>query len=76
MHLNFWPPRGPSSFSKRSPKLAVLQVILGKDGMMLGRIDPSRGHTRGCPVTHLDFWPPGGGVYLASKTLKRMSRVL
>ena len=32
--------RGPSSFSKRSPKLAVWQVILGKDGMILGRIDP------------------------------------
>ena len=37
--------------------------------MKLGKIDPW-GHTRGCPVTHLDFWPPGAGVYLVSETLK------
>ena len=47
---------GPILFSKQNPKMAVLRVIRGQNGMKLGKIDPWP--FRGFPVTLLDFWPP------------------
>ena len=38
--FGFLATRGPSLFSKRNPKMGVLQIIRGKNGIKLGRIDP------------------------------------
>ena len=59
--------QGPSLRSSPNTNLAVLGITRGHIGMKLDRI--GLGLTWSYPMAYLEFWPPGGRVYLVTRTL-------
>ena len=66
--------RGPTLFTTPSTKMAVLRLKGNQNGVKLGRVGYC--HSKRCPVTHVDFLPPEGRLYLISKTLNPPFREL